>query len=330
MNLDQNIQKYFGDIFLSQNKRIESYDYIETFISDNVTNWDTAPDTDSLTEKFSKEISTFSKEELTFLICHSGYIPEFYTHDSSQETLYSKLVEALVCEWSVRIGFTSSSLQKQKSSKEDVTIKVKDKVIVCDAKSFRLGRSQSAPNVKDTIKKADYEKWLSFYDEDERVGGFLTFPSLHLWSRSSDVFSYVSDGTTPIVLMVYEQMSYFLVKDIGFQKLIDLMDNYNTVHTETTKSPSEYFLKTITYLFNSHKSDFDLFNSFCDLIIKEKVNHTMEKVNDHLKQVHLNIIDHIDTIPVEELKKNLIESEYHRVCGQLEKQIVNIKKFRPH
>ena len=33
-------------------------------------------------------------------------------------------------------------------------------IIVSDTKSFRLSRSQSAPNVKDTIKLADYEKWL--------------------------------------------------------------------------------------------------------------------------------------------------------------------------
>ncbi|MCP5170117.1 MAG: HindIII family type II restriction endonuclease [Hahellaceae bacterium] len=82
------------------------------------------------------------------MIVHSGYIPESYEADSSAETLYSKLIETVVLEWSKRIGFKNSKLPTQKASMEDVSILDDHHVIVCDAKSFRLGRSQGAPNVK--------------------------------------------------------------------------------------------------------------------------------------------------------------------------------------
>ena len=128
-----------------------------------------------------------TNDDFALLVMHSGYIPEFYLPDSSQETLYSKLIESLVCEWARRIGFTDSFLQTQKSNKEDVTIKRRNNVIVCDAKSFRLGRSQAAPNVKDTIKKQAYTTWLDQYNET-KVGGLVTFPSLHDWKKGSEAY----------------------------------------------------------------------------------------------------------------------------------------------
>ena len=97
---------------LTEENRKLSYDYIETFITKNVVDWSVAPNTDLIESLFSAEIGAMSKKEFAFLVFHSGYIPEFYPHDSSQETLYSKLIESLVCEWAKRIGFTNSYLQK--------------------------------------------------------------------------------------------------------------------------------------------------------------------------------------------------------------------------
>ena len=130
-----------------------SFDFLENFIKENVKRWDVAPNTTIVESSFSKVIQKMDNNEFCLLLLHTGYIPEFYLPDSSQETLYSKLIESIVCEWAKRIGFKDSYLQTQKSNKEDVTIKDGYSVIVCDAKSFRLGRSQAAPNVKDTIKK---------------------------------------------------------------------------------------------------------------------------------------------------------------------------------
>ena len=65
----------------------------------------------------------------------------------------------------------NSRFVKPKSGYEDVTIFLDNNAIVCDAKSFRLGRSQKAPNVKDFIKLQDIRHWLSRYDK--KIGGLL-------------------------------------------------------------------------------------------------------------------------------------------------------------
>ena len=232
--------KSLFDIELSEAQRSESYRFIERFIEENVTDWSSPPNTDAIVKLFWDKLKTLSKGEFAFLLCHSGYIPEFYGHDSSQETLYSKLVEVLVCEWALRLGFDNSIIQTQKASKEDVTIKKDDKVIVSDAKSFRLGRSQGAPNVKDVIKKADYKKWLEHYEEGERAGGLLPFPSLHTWSRGSDVFSYCSDHSEPIMFLYYHHLAFMLLQDIGATTVLDILENYEDVFPTTVKNRSNY------------------------------------------------------------------------------------------
>ena len=77
---------------LNEEQRKLSYDYIESYIAKKVTDWSVSPNTDSIEADFSKDLAKMGNEEFAFLVLHSGYIPELYPHDSSQETLYSKLV----------------------------------------------------------------------------------------------------------------------------------------------------------------------------------------------------------------------------------------------
>jgi len=153
-------------------------DVLETFINVKLPTPDTV-------KNFQKYLQDLSDEELAEILSVAGYIPDFYAPDGAEETLFSKLVEVLVGEWAKRIGFLESFLQTAKSSVEDVTIKDKEHVIVCDAKSFRLSRSQASPNVKDVIKEGDYRKWLGNHKDREKLGGLITFPSMHdNWSNS--------------------------------------------------------------------------------------------------------------------------------------------------
>ena len=100
-------------------------------------------DHDLISANFQSKLQKeFSDDQLADLLIYSGYIPDLYDNDSSQETLFSKLVEVLVCEWARRMGFSSRFI-KQKASYEDVNITINGKVLVCDAKIFRLGRSQN-------------------------------------------------------------------------------------------------------------------------------------------------------------------------------------------
>lgn len=315
---------------LNNDARKKSYDFIEDFISENVKDWRKAPDTDALESSFSEKIKKLDNTNLAFLICHSGYIPEFYEHDSSQETLYSKLIESLVCEWAKRVGFTGSFLQKQKSNKEDVTIKKDNKVIVCDAKSFRLGRSQAAPNVKDTIKKAAYESWLDQYDEENRIGGLVTFPSLHDWQKGSEAYKYFTEGNPAIMLLFYEQMSFMLLHEYTAEDIISFITDYTKIFPKSSEKKEVYANGLHSRLFDKKK---DEYNKFCDLfssIIKEKVSHTIERIDSHLSESKSSIENEIEKMDAKAIKQIAIDASFHKSCNQLIKQKDNILKFRPH
>lgn len=167
----------------------------------------------------------FSNKEFEELLIVSGFIPDLYPNDSSQETLYSKLIEALVCEWANRMGF-HGQLIKQKASYEDVNIEIGNKVVVCDAKSFRLGRSQQAPNAKDFLKLEDIRKWMDRYPN--AAGGLVTYPCKHEWSNSSDIYQYCSTKEAPTVMLPYKYLAFLLHyrENISSASMLELW-NYN-------------------------------------------------------------------------------------------------------
>lgn len=328
--MTDNITRIFGTE-LDELSRSISYNYIETFIEENVDSWDNPPDTNAMVDLFYKKIKGLSKEEFAFMLSHTGYIPEFYDHDSSQETLYSKLIEVMVCEWALRIGFSESYIQTQKASKEDITIIKDNKVIVSDAKSFRLGRSQGAPNVKDVIKKADYKKWLESYDAEQRTGGILPFPSLHNWSRGSDVYTYCSDANEPIMFLFYEHLAFMILFDIGADEVVDILEDYSSVHPNPTKNVNEYFDRLIPKLFRNKIDEWNDFTEVFGFIIRERVQNTIRRIAEKLDQTKIEIKEEIDKIEnIQDLRRMLVDSNYHNESKQLQKNLVNIRKFRPH
>ena len=176
----------------------------------------------------------FTDDQFAELLIYSGYIPDSYEKDSSQETLFSKLIEVLVCEWAKRMGFSSRFI-KQKASYEDVNIVIDNKVIVCDAKSFRLGRSQKAPNVKDFLKLEDIRKWMARYPN--KLGGLVTYPCTHDWSSGSDAYQYCSDKSAPTVMLPYKYLSYLLKTKSNYSttELSELWD-YSRIFPITQKN----------------------------------------------------------------------------------------------
>ena len=292
---------YYTDI--SKQDRIASYDFIEKFIEDNVADWskwNVDIQTDDIEALFSERISEMNNTEFEFLVLHSGYIPDYYDKDSSQETLYSKLVESLVCEWAKRIGFTESHLQKQKSNKEDITIKVDNKVIVCDAKSFRLGRSQASPNVKDVIKKEAYSTWLSAYDEEARVGGLTTFPSMHDWKKGGAAYHYYTEGNPSIMILYYEQMAYMLHHNIDAAQVIDFLTSYNETFPEPSTDKSYYWKGIRDFLFNDDSYE-DYMEEVSDYA-KEKVVHTIESLGKRVENIEQAVDKQISEMEIDDIK----------------------------
>lgn len=312
----------------TQEQLYESFDYVENFIASNVDDWSVAPETTVLENKFSTQIKTMSNEDFSILLMHTGYIPEIYPADSSQETLYSKMIESITCEWARRIGFEESYLQTQKSNKEDVTIKSENHIIVCDAKSFRLGRSQPAPNVKDTIKKQAYITWLEQYPIEQRVGGIVTFPSLHDWQEKSEAYAYFTSNHPPIMLIFYEHMAFMLMNDIRYDKIIDFLKNYNSIYPESSKSKTTYWNGFYDYFLKDKSDEYDGFQYFFISLIENKVDYSIKKLNDVLTNGRNDFSRSIEEKTFEELKTIAINALYNEKYSGLEKQRDNIIKFR--
>lgn len=278
----------------------------------------------------------FSDDDLADLLIYSGYIPDLYDNDSSQETLFSKLVEVLVCEWARRMGFESRFI-KQKASYEDVNITINSKIVVCDAKSFRLGRSQKAPNVKDFLKLEDIRKWLSRYSN--KLGGLVTYPCTHEWSTSSDAYQYCSDKSAPTVMLPYKYLSYLLKNKNKFDtKDLESLWDYNRIFPSAlTKKMSggnrtAYWAKIDTEIVRITKTTLPELRKYmneADKLIHECILANLsileQNKRDIIQQINISVNAEND---INNLKKELIAYRTNSETGTLNDLISRIKNFR--
>ncbi len=113
--------------------------------------------------QFSKEANAFellenkyqsiTKEILTRELIQVGIMPEVFDHDSSEEKLWSKFSDIILCRSLGLLGLESEVLRTRGNS-ADVYSRAKGYTLVSDAKCFRLSRT--AKNQKDfKIKSLD-------------------------------------------------------------------------------------------------------------------------------------------------------------------------------
>ena len=60
------LKKFFGENFKKQEKRYESYNFIENFLSKHFLDYEENKDTEKVTNLFLKELNKFSKVEIAF------------------------------------------------------------------------------------------------------------------------------------------------------------------------------------------------------------------------------------------------------------------------
>ncbi len=278
----------------------------------------------------------FNDEEFIDLLICTGYIPDLYPSDSSQETLYSKLIEVLVCEWAQRIGLKSKFV-KQKSSYEDVTIFLDNNAIVCDAKSFRLGRSQKAPNVKDFLKLEDIRKWLSRYDK--KLGGLVTYPCRHEWSTSSDAYQYCTTKDAPTLMLPYKYLA-FLLKYKNKYSITDLKSlwDYKRLFPSTlTKNipggnKVGYWnvinneIKRITHV---SQNEFNQFFNYAENLITKCIQANLEILTEKKNKIIENITTQVNSVnDINVLKKEIIQYKIASETDYLNSLISRIYTFR--
>ncbi len=294
-------------------------------------------DHDLISANFQSKLrKEFSDDQLADLLIYSGYIPDLYDNDSSQETLFSKLVEVLVCEWAYRMGFSSHFI-KQKASYEDVKITINSKVLVCDAKSFRLGRSQKAPNVKDFLKLEDIRKWLARYDN--KLGGLVTYPCTHEWRSSSDAYQYCSDKSAPTVMLPYKYLSFLLKYKNNFNTtdLANLWD-YNRIFPTILPKKMQggnrnaYWLKIDAEILRITKTtpqELRKYISEADKLIHECILANLTILEKNKYDISFSIKDSINAeTDINKLKREIIEYKTISETSTLTALISRIKNFR--
>lgn len=265
----------------------------------------------------------------------AGFIPDLYANDSSEETLYSKLVEVLVCEWAERMGFHGEYV-KTKASFEDVTIKINDGAIVCDAKSFRLGRSQKAPNVKDFLKLEDIRKWLARYKV--KIGGLVTYPDTHEWKESSDAYQYCSTKDAPTVMLPYKYLALLLnFKDrYDTLKLRELWD-YNRLFPAILSKNMESGNKTkywtvinkeILRITGIDQKEFDDFMTCADSKIYNCVEANLQLLESKRKELIAGIKTEVFNLDEKILRESLIDFRIKSETKTIDQLIGHIQNFR--
>lgn len=179
----------------------------------------------------------------------SCFIPDLYSGMGKREKIFTKLTELMVGEWWRRLG-GEYNLPTKKSGTEDVELKYVNTSIVCDAKVFRLGRSQKAPNVKDFLKLASVTLWISNlkYKYAKQgvtrnvIGGLVTYSSLHEWESDSEVYEECTNHDTPVVMLPYEVLALILkYKDrVDLTEFLKLWE-YETNNVTTSRNKESYW-----------------------------------------------------------------------------------------
>lgn len=287
-------------------------------------------DTEKVTLDFFKMLKKISDKEFINILITSGYIPDLYVADSKEETLFTKLCEALEVDWASRMGFEANAVT-QKSSYEDVVIKINNKIIVSDTKSFRLGRSQQAPNVKDFVKPEDYSKWANRHS-GQKLGGLVVYPQLHEWTRKSDAHVYCSDKKNPILMLPYHYLAYFLERKDKFNpKSLEKLWDYEKIFPEKADSRNDYWQKinnVILEITGDEKKEFKKFLNLAETKLYEFVEGRLKNL-EYQKNIKIKKIEfEISSIPDSELRDKFLKYRQEVETQYIVSFQERIQKFR--
>ena len=296
-------------------------------------------DYETVASSYLDALLSMKDDDFETLLTITGYIPDLYASDSSEETLFSKLVEVIVCAWAIRCGFEAKFV-KQKASYEDVDIYIGKKIVVCDSKSFRLGRSQAAPNVKDFLKLEDMRKWLSRFEPKARLGGLVAFPSRHEWRDSSDAYLYCSTKEIPVLMLPYEYLAFlyrsrskFTYKEIW--KLWDYKSMFPTKLSKDTPGGNkakywEIVKKQVCEVTKTSEKALDKYLENRNALIKCFIQSNISLLSKEIENINKRIEKNINSLDNEAIRELLISYQKTVETSNIQEQIKRIKDFREY
>ena len=140
-------------------------------------------DSTRLDNELAAEINAEGPSALIDHLRLCGDIPESYAHDSSEEKLYSKYTDSLLCKSFNTMGLTSLVITAR-GDVADVEAVAEKYALVADAKSFRLSRT--AKNQKD-FKVAALDGW-----KHGKEYAMVVCPIYQLPTKSSQIYQQAS------------------------------------------------------------------------------------------------------------------------------------------
>ena len=293
-----------------------------------------AVDIQMVVNEVKEGIKRLNDDDFTEVII-SCFIPDLYSGMGKCEKLFTKLTELMVGEWWRRMGGTYR-LPTKKSGTEDVELKYHNISIVCDAKVFRLGRSQKAPNVKDFLKLASVALWIKNLRESGNrnvIGGLVTYSSLHEWESDSEVYEECTNHETPVVMLPYEVMALLLkykdrVRITDFLKLWNYTDN-RVVTSRNKKNYWDYISRFICRHISISMDQYDAEMKEYHRRILLAAAEYRRIVQDTIDSVKRSIEDDLDRFDnIDELKEYVAQEIVKRDNATALDYIKHIDEFR--
>lgn len=171
-------------------------------------------DSKRLEEELKQEIARTGIDRLRDHLRLCGNIPECYSHDSTEEKLYSKYTDILLSLTFENIGLKSIVLQ-ERGDAADVEVVAPGYAFVADAKAFRLSRT--AKNAKD-FKVQAMDGW-----KRGKPHAMVVCPIYQLPNTSSQIYEQAT--TRNVCIFTYTHLTILLMyaADQGKKKAQDLL-----------------------------------------------------------------------------------------------------------
>ncbi len=161
-------------------------------------------------ELLEKEVSKFSKQDLTDNIIDCGVLPEVFDHDSSEEKMWSKYSDIVLSHFFTVMGLDSEVLGARGNS-ADVLAKSSGYTIVADAKTFRLSRS--AKNQKD-FKVSALDSWRQNNNYSLLAGPLFQYPT-----RNSQIYQQAIQKNVTLISYIHLKFLLDLNKKVDLEPI---------------------------------------------------------------------------------------------------------------
>lgn len=194
-----------------------------------------ADNSEVLSERLQEEIKNNGFLSLISHLRLCGDIPEWYGHDTSEEKLYSKYTDILLCE-AYKLLDMKSIVLTERGDAADVEAFADTYSFVADAKAFRLSRT--AKNQKD-FKIEALNRW-----KYGKPYAMVVCPIYQLPAKQSQI--YHSAITREVCIFTYSHLSILILfaqgtsTNLAQELLYKIFENIKTINP--TKSSIEYWL----------------------------------------------------------------------------------------